>query len=227
MKITCLLVIAVCATAFPALGTPTGLNNIPTADTVGHRTVAVQAFSSFGNGVNQFAANGPGQHSFWTGFKSGWEFTPLRLEGGLDSPLGPGFSGPLFFQTKLAFTPWEDGDFAFGVAGVALTDTRRSGDPFTYAMIAHDFGIARLHLGYGITTRNNSVLLGIERTWKVLGNNLNLNADLVQTQNQTKWLPALGVKYHLGKHVVLESWANLPGEGAASFVGKLNFVFAF
>jgi len=61
-----------------ALATPSGLNNIPTTDTLPHRTVAVQAFSSFG-GANQLAANGPGQHAFWTGFKTGWDFSPVHL----------------------------------------------------------------------------------------------------------------------------------------------------
>ena len=48
--------------AGPAFGTATGLNNIPTADTVPDRTVAVQAFSSFGHGVNQFSANATGRN---------------------------------------------------------------------------------------------------------------------------------------------------------------------
>ena len=53
---TPMLAAAFLAVAASALATPTGLNNIPTADTVPHRTVATQAFSSFG-GANQFAAN--------------------------------------------------------------------------------------------------------------------------------------------------------------------------
>lgn len=227
MKLRFIALLAVWAAAMPVMATPTGLNNIPTADTIAHRTVAVQAFSSFGEGVNQFAANGPDKHSFWMGFKSGLEFQKLRLEYGLDSPLGPELSGPLLVQTKVGFTPWKDGAFALGVAGVALTDTRRAGDPFTYAMLAHDFKWARLHLGYGITTNNDSLLLGIDRSWKVFGNALNLNVDLVQTQDERGWMTALGMKYNLEKHVVLESWTNLPDQGAASFIGKINFVFSF
>jgi hypothetical protein len=52
------LLVAAFAVVSSAFGTPTGLNNIPTADTVPHRTVAVQYFSSFG-GANQFAPPSP------------------------------------------------------------------------------------------------------------------------------------------------------------------------
>ncbi len=47
---------------------PSGLNNIPTADTVPHRTVAVQVFDTFG----------AGPHDFWSGFKTGWDFSPIH-----------------------------------------------------------------------------------------------------------------------------------------------------
>lgn len=206
--------------------TPSGLNNIPTADTIPHRTVAIQAFSSFG-GANQFATAGPGQHSFWLGFKTGWELGPASLEWGLDSPLGSDMSGPLFFQTKVGFTPWEDGSFALGVAGVATTDIDRVGDPFGYAMLAHDFHFARFHLGYGLQTNGNSLLVGVDKTWKLLDRDLNLNADLVQTRDQEAWLPSVGAKYGLSEHIVLETWANFPDQGSVSFIAKLNFVFKF
>lgn len=209
------------------MATPTGLNNIPTADTVPHRTVAAQAFSSFGPGANQFAANGPDEHAFWLSFKTGWAFAPLNLEWGLDSPVFDGPSGPLFFQTKLNFAPWKDGVFALGVANVALTDTDRAGDPFTYAMLAHDFGFIRAHAGYGLQNNGNSVLLGLDRTWKVLNRNFNLNVDLVQAADQSIWLPAVGWKYDLSKHIVLEWWSNFPDQGKSSHIAKVNFVFTF
>lgn len=227
MKTTLLRSLAVLAlVAGSAFGTPTGLNNIPTADTVPHRTVAVQAFSSFG-GPNQFGANGPGQHSFWMGFKTGWEFGPVRLEWGLDSPLAPDLTGPLFFQTKAGITPWEHGNLALGVAGVALTDVERAGDPFTYLMLAHDFEFARFHAGYGLQTNGNSLLLGVDRTWKVLDRDFNLNADLVQTRDQRGWMTALGAKYALSKNIVLETWANFPDRSSVSVIAKVNFVFTF
>ena len=226
MRTTHLYVLVLCALATPVLGTPTGLNNIPTADTVPHRTVAMQYFSSFG-GANQFATSGPGKTSAWAGFKTGWDFKPLHLEWGLDGALGTGYSGPLFFQTKARIAPWEDGMFALGIAGVALTDTKRAGDPFTYAMLWHDFHVVRLHAGYGVQTHGNSYLFGVDRTWKLFDRAFNLNADLVQSRNQHGLITAVGTKYELSKHVVLETWANFPDRDRVSFIAKINFVFTF
>lgn len=223
---TRLITLAVFATVTSAFGTPTGLNNIPTAETIDHRTVAVQFFSSFG-GANQFSTSGPGKTSDWLGFKTGWEFKPVHLEWGLDSVLGTGFSGPLLFQTKARIQPWQDGMFAFGVAGVALTDTRRAGDPFTYAMLYHDFHFVRVHAGYGLQTDGNSYLFGVDRTWKLFDRNFNLNADLVQSRNQQGHIAAIGAKYNLSKHIVLEAWANFPDRDRVSAIAKINYVFTF
>ena len=223
---TRLLTLAAFAAATSVFGTPTGLNNIPTAETVDHRTVAVQFFSSFG-GSNQFATSGPGKTSQWAGFKTGWEFKPLHLEWGLDSPLGTGLSGPLLFQTKARIEPWKDGMFALGVAGVALTDSRRAGDPFTYAMLYHDFHFLRLHAGYGLQTSGDSYLFGVDRTWKLYDRNFNLNADIVQSRDQRGVIAALGAKYFLSKHIVLEAWANFPDRDRVSAIAKINYVFTF
>lgn len=201
-----------------AMATPSGLNNIPTADTVPHRTVAVQAFDTFSSHSDDF----------WMGFKTGWDLTKeLHLEWGLDSHLSPDPAGPLYFQTKVGFSPWEDGKIAIGVAGVGLTNTDRAGDPFTYAVLTQDLKFARLSVGYGLQTEANTVLLGLDRSFKVFDRNLNINADLVQTGDQSGWVTALGVKYDLTKHIVLESWVNLPDEGDASVMAKINFVFTF
>ncbi len=222
------LIAAALALTTCAFATPSGLNNIPTADTIGHRTVAIQAFSSFGPGANQFAANGPDEHSFWMGFKTGWDLTSqLHLEWGMDSPLFTHESGPLFFQTKLGFEPWENAKLAVGIAGIALTDINRAGDPFTYAMLSHDFGLVRAHAGYGVQTNGNSFLLGLDRNWKIFDRNFNLNVDLVQAADQSFWLPAVGWKYDLSKHIVLEWWTNLPEQGKSSHIAKINFVFQF
>lgn len=226
IKKTCLLILAAFACVASVFGTPTGLNNIPTAETIDHRTVAVQFFSSFG-GSNQFATSGPGKTSDWVGFKTGWDFKPVHLEWGLDSVLGTGCSGPLLFQTKARIQPWQDGMFALGIAGVALTDTKRAGDPFTYAMLYHDFHVVRLHAGYGLQTDGNSYLFGVDRTWKLFDRNFNLNADLVQSRNQHGHIAALGAKYFLSKHIALESWMNFPDRDRTSWIAKINYVFTF
>ncbi|MBB5033949.1 hypothetical protein [Prosthecobacter vanneervenii] len=223
---TRILTLAALVVVTSVFGTPTGLNNIPTAETIDHRTVAAQFFTSFG-GSNQFATSGPGKTSQWAGFKTGWDFKPLHLEWGLDSALGTGYSGPLLFQTKARIQPWEDGMLAIGVAGVALTDTRRAGDPFTYAMMYHDFHVVRFHAGYGLQTRGDSYLFGVDRTWKLFDRNFNLNSDIVQSRNQHGIIASVGAKYFLSKHIVLESWMNFPDKDRTSWIAKINYVFTF
>jgi hypothetical protein len=204
--------------ATSVFATPSGLNNIPTADVIGNREVAVQAFDTLGNGP----------HDFWLGMKSGIDLSPLHLEWGLDSHIAPTPSGPLYFQTKIEVEPWKDGKFAVGVANVPLTNQSRAGDPFTYAVLTQDFGFARLSAGYGLQNHGNTVLLGLDRSFKVFGDHeLNLNVDLVQTGDQSGWLTAPGLKYEICKHVIFETWVNLPDHGSASVMLKLNYVFKF
>ncbi len=217
MKTQSLALSALLLVTAPAFATPSGLNNIPTADTVPDRTVAVQAFETFSSGTDDF----------WIGFKTGWDFSPVHLEWGLDSYLSPDPTGPLYFQTKLGIEPWQGGKFVIGVASVGLTDTSRAGDPFTYAVLTQDLKLARLSVGYGLQTDSNTVLLGLDRTFKVWDRNLNLNADLVQIRNESAWMPAVGAKYDLTKHIVLESWVNFPEDADTSVMAKINFVFTF
>ena len=74
---------------------------------------------------------------------------------------------------------------------------------------------------------DDTVLLGVDRTWKLFDRNFNLNADLVQTRDQRGWLPSIGAKYDLNQHIVLETWSNFPDQGSVSFIAKINFVFTF
>ncbi len=212
-----LILLAAAVLAGHVHSTPSGLNNIPTADTAPDDAVVVQVYDLFGEGPHDFAS----------GFKTGWDLPWFDLEWGLDSHLAPDPAGPLFFQTKMAFTPWDSGRIAVGVAGVALTDEAVAGDPFTYAVLSQDVGFARLHTGYGVQTGGNTVLLGIDKNVEFLGRNLNLNADLVQTRDQEGWMPAVGLKYDLAKNLVFETWTNLPDQGKCEYMLKLNFVIPF
>ncbi|NQW45985.1 MAG: hypothetical protein HQ462_11350 [Deltaproteobacteria bacterium] len=206
--------------------TPTGINNIPTADVVPDRKVAIQSFGSFGQGSNQFAANGAGKSSLWMGFKAGIQATaPVRVEIGIDSPVAPTKAGPLVFQTKANFSPWENGLIALGIANIALTDFDRAGRPFSYGIVAQDFGLLRAHAGYGFQLNSNTALFGVDRNLRVLGRSLNLNIDLVQSADHSYWLPAAGFKFDPTQYIVLESWANFPGRGRSSYIAKINFVF--
>lgn len=197
-----------------AQATPSGLNNIPTADTAAQGDLVVQVFDLFGDGP----------HDLGTGFKTGWDLPWFDLEWGLDSHVAPDPAGPLFFQTKIAFNPWKDGAIALGVAGVALSDLDAAGDPFSYAVLSQDVGFARLHAGYGLQTGGNTVLLGIDRNVDLFASEVNLNADLVQTRDGRGWMPSVGCKFELCRNVVFESWTTFPDEGSVELMLKLNFV---
>jgi phosphate/sulfate permease len=82
------LTVAAFAAVSSAFGTPTGLNNIPTADTVPHRTVAVQYFSSFG-GANQFARPSRAKRrSGWASRRAGTS-SPCIWNGAWTAPWAP------------------------------------------------------------------------------------------------------------------------------------------
>ncbi len=151
----------------PLSATPSGLNNIPTADTTPMGVVVIQAFSNFGNDIDA---------DFNMGFKTGLEFYNQKFEFGADSHILPDKGGPVVLQAKYAL-PLGEGlpTLGIGVANIALgsDDRDRAGDPFTYVLLTHDFGgLFRAHAGYGFQTDNNSVLLGVDKTFKVLERDL-------------------------------------------------------
>jgi hypothetical protein len=205
-----------------------GLNNIPSADTAPHLTWVIQEYSTFG------ADRGP-DHT--AGFKfdiDPWEKSEWRnrFEWGVDGRFAPGDAGPAVFHTKYATQPkrgWPA--LGLGVANLAVTeeDRDRSGQPFSYAVLTHDFKWFCLHGGYGLQTHhNNSALLGIERTWKIFGRDLMLRADAIQIENQHNWAASVSGLYAFCKYFVLESWVTQPVHNSPpSFTAKGNLVVPF
>lgn len=207
-----------------ALGSSSGLNNIPTADTPGHREGVFQWFSTF-------PTDGKADH--WGGFKTGlrpWGETH-RFEGGFDSHLAPGESGPVVFQFKYALQPWINlPALGLGAANLALTseDRDRAGQPFSFAVLTHDFHCFRAHAGYALQHENNTALLGLDKTVKLFERDLMLRGDFRQIDDQDQWLGSAGFLYHFHKNVALESWLSQPtDQGPTSFTVKLNFIFNF
>jgi len=208
-----------------ALATPSGLNNIPTADTPDDKIVVLQAYDTFGQGQ---------EHDFSAGVKFGLHpfgdgnWIP-RLEGGLDASLFPGQSGPAVFQGKLALQPFNFGPaLAIGSANIAISkdDRDRAGEPFNYAVLTQAFGFLRVHGGYAIQTHNNAGFLGADATFKVLNRDLMLRADAIQIENQSKWLTSVGAMYPLTHSLVAEGWASIPVDGGiTNFTLKLDWVF--
>jgi hypothetical protein len=202
--------------------TPSGLNNIPTADTPGQGDAVIQAWTNFGNDRDT---------DYNMGFKTGFDVFGQKLELGADSRLFPDKGGPVVLQFKFVQSLWESGKLAVGVANLALggDNMDRAGDPFTYALLSQNIvGSLRAHAGFGFQTDNNSVLLGLDKTWKVLDRDLQLRTDFIQIQNQDQWMGSVGFLYALHPHVVLEGWASQPlDRGDTIYTAKLNFVIKF
>lgn len=217
--------IALCAlfTAPALFATPSGLNNIPTADVTPQSVFVIQAFTNFGNDYDT---------DLTLGFKTGLDVFGQKFELGADSHITPNNGGPVLLQFKYQ-TPklWEGANLGIGIANLALdkNDRDRAGDPFSYVVLTQDVaGLFRAHTGYGFQTDGNSVLLGLDKTVKVFDRDLVLRTDAVQIENQGQWMVSVGFLYAIHENLVLESWASQPFDhGDAIFTVKLNFVIKF
>ncbi len=226
MKRTALALGIAATAALPptTYATSTGLNNIPTADTPGHREGVFQWFSTF-------PTQGKADH--WLGFKTGLKpFGAMhRFEGGFDSHLAPGDSGPVVFQFKYAVQPWSHlPTLGLGSANLALTreDRDRAGQPFSFAVLTHDFGWLRAHAGYALQHGHNTALFGLDRTVKLFGRDLMLRGDFRQIDDQDQWLGSAGFLFHFHNNLALESWVSQPTDhGPTLLTLKLNFIFRF
>ena len=220
-------VLSFIALPLAALASPSGLNNIPTADTAPDLVPVIQAYTTFGENRKPDHTAGM-KIGFGPWDKAAWN---SRFEAGIDSHFAPDSAGPAVFQVKYAVKPWEEGpDLSIGSANLAVnsTDRARAGQPFSYGVLTHDFKQFRLHAGYGFQHRGNTALLGIDKTFKVLERDLMLRGDAVQIQNERQWQPSVGFLYAINSWLVWESWGSFPIEtGRPSFTLKLNFVLDF
>ena len=192
-----------------AQASPSGLNNIPTADTPPDRVVVLQAYDTFGEGR---------VHDLSAGMKFGlrpgsqYPWAP-RWEGGVDGHLAPDPVGPAAFQAKLAIQPWANlPALALGSANLAVTreDRDHGNQPFNYLVLTHDFHLFRLHGGYALQHDNNAGFVGADVTFPVANRPLTLRTDAIQIQNEKRWLASVGAMYQLSRNLVLEVWGSFP-----------------
>lgn len=228
-----------------ALATPSGLNNIPIADTTPQGTFVLQPFSTIG---------GDRDTDFNLGFKTGFDAKAVRFEIGAASHLHPGEAGPLTLHGKIAI-PFGTGlpTFALGLANVTFTDRqrRRAGDIFGYAVLSQDFGWFRIHGGCAFQNPDALPFYGIDKTFRytksapdadprVNGDKTVAPARTTKTielftlrgdailQHDNRWLYSAGVLIPVCRYFVLETWGNFPDLGGdASLTIKGNFVFNF
>jgi hypothetical protein len=231
-------------TAGLAFATPSGLNNIPTADTTPQGTFVFQLFSTMGNDRDT---------DLNFGFKSGLDLGPVDFEFGTASHLVPDKSGPWSLHSKMA-VPFGEGlpTVALGVVNVTFSehDRDRGGEPFGYIVLSHDVGWFRVHGGCGMQDGEALPFFGMDKTFSLKekieappsgGKNpkapavaeersrdlFTLRSDAIR-QLDDSWLYSAGALIPLHKNFVLEAWGNFPDSGdEASLTLKANFVFKF
>ena len=244
--IPALILLAGIATAH---ATPSGLNNIPAADTVPQGTFVLQGFTTLG---------GNRDADFNLGFKTGIDLKAVKLELGLASHLVPGKGGPVELHGKIA-VPLGEGlpVIAAGAANISFSkdDRRRAGDTFAYFVVSQDFHWFRMHAGLAVQDSQPLPFFGIDKTFRIAksapapapdakavkkagGKHVKaaepeyrdlftLRADAIQQTNHT-WLASVGALVPVTKWFVFEAWGNFPTDGGqASATLKGNFVFSF
>ncbi|MCX6979197.1 MAG: hypothetical protein NTV08_00335 [Verrucomicrobia bacterium] len=230
-----------------AHATPSGLNNIPTADTTPQGTFVLQGFTTVGNGRDA---------DFNLGFKTGIDLKAVKLELGLASHLVPGKGGPVEVHGKVS-VPLGEGlpVIAAGAANISFTkdDRRRAGDTFAYFVVSQDFRWFRAHAGLAVQDSQPLPFFGVDKTFRIAKSVshsdgkastkkggkaavkteteyrdlFTLRADAIQQTNH-RWLASVGALIPVCKHFVFEAWGNFPTDGTqASATLKGNVVFSF
>ncbi|MBI4358243.1 MAG: hypothetical protein HY584_02995 [Candidatus Omnitrophica bacterium] len=211
--------------------TPTGLDNIPTADTVPHRTVVIQEYTDF-------IDDSEPTHSL--GFKSGLFDI---VEFGMDRKVGPNHSGANLFQTKLKLDPVRFGAkgnwplFTGGVANVAWTDRGReiSGQPFSYLVTSYKvkfekWNLVRAHLGFTFQNDNEGVFFGFDRE---IFKGFSLKTDYITVNNGRDLLSSWGFIYEPGWkfpfNIAIEAWYGVSTQAKKKndFLLKFDYILRY
>jgi hypothetical protein len=211
-----------------ALATPTGLNNIPTADTPGDKEFVLQGFANLREGAH---------NGYWIGFKGGLRPWNQRLEFGVDARLGERDpkAAVLQFKYAVAFAELLKSELnlpvaAVGVASLALTAAEADGvgQPSPYLVVTQDFDLFRGTVGYQFQANNNAAFFGFDTTFDLFDRDLQLRTDFIQINEQDQWLGSVGFIYFLHEHYAIESWASVPfSHGPTIFTIKFDVIFPF
>lgn len=203
--------------AGPTWGSPTGLNNIPTADVVPKELLVFQYYSFI-------TANGRADH--FGAFKYG---LANNIEVGLDGRVASDSDADEFLvaQAKLRFDLSDSLALAAGIAN--LGDRASAGWEYPYAVLSNDFDFVRAHVGTTAQKDNEGIFVGLDRTFKLFERDLILRSDLIETNNRDDTIISAGFLYDLGKNWLLESWVSWPSESRSDevYTIKLNYVVRF
>jgi len=206
------LALILCVASVPAVAqaTPTGLNNIPTADVVPKDVLVLQGFANF-----------DGDTSWFAGLKYG---PTENLEVGVDDLFsGAGSATGPAFQAKYRLPPRHGARLALGIANIT-GDEDRDGDTFPYAVVSASLGEKRNgHLGYSVQEDNHALFLGADAA---VSPRLTLRADWIQTNDGDESVSSLGFISPIADRFLIEGWASFPtADGADNdYVIKVDFV---
>ncbi len=194
-----------------AFATPTGLNNIPTADAVSKDLLVLQGFSEFG-----------GERS--PGWFVGAKYGPLEnVEIGIDDKAaGSGTAAGPVLQGKFRLPLRENCAAALGAANIS-DNSDRNGHSFPYFVLSHDLGEMNAHLGYSWQKANQAWFVGVDRA---VTPRLTLRADWTEVEDGDESLASLGFIREIDAQWLVEAWASFPtahGEHTA-YVAKFDYV---
>lgn len=192
MRCLCLALLVVALVPVAVFASPSGLNNIPTADTCPANILVLQAYSNFGSDMK-------------TTYTGGAKYGVVPgLEVGVDYQFAPdGSTGPINLQAKKA---WWPGDgmtgYCVGVAGV--TDNWSKHDVFPYGVISHKFNnLDRGHIGYAPQDDADQFFVGYDHQFEAAL----LRADYVRNDDADSNMYSIGALVPT-KWGAIEGWVS-------------------
>ena len=214
--------------ARPAVATPTGLNNIITADTPADKEIVFQAFAVLGDE----------RTTDWVlGVKGGLRPWNQRFEFGFDGRVGESAPTSLVLQFKyaLAFSEILDSDSTLPVVAVGVANAGVTGDirddvdqPVPYFVVTQDFDWFRGTVGYQFQPDNNAGFFGFDKTFELFDRDFQFRTDFLQIEDQDQWLGSVGFIYFIHEHFAFESWMSVPFKhGEPTFIMKIDLIFTF
>jgi hypothetical protein len=206
------------------LATPSGLNNIPTADVTPTGLLVLQEINNFGsNQPSRFTAG------FKCGIAEGWEvgydgrISQTGIGTGVTGAGGAPSHGATFNVKYRHQVPNSPLSLGFGAANLSFSSAR-AGDDVQYVVASRKFEKVNGHFGYMfVEGGRDNMFLGVDGqaspglTWRVDFNNLNDTDNL---------LSSAGFIYSISRTWLLEGWYSIPkADGVENTVTlKLDYV---
>lgn len=191
--------------------TPTGLNNIPTADVVPKKVLVLQGIVEVGKD------NKP---DYATGFKYG---LIKNLEVGLDGRIFPeaGLGETLKGQIKYRYELTDDTAVSVGAAN--LGDRARLGWEDYYLVFSHNLGFMNIHLGGTLQRDNEGGFAGLDKTVKLFKRDFTFRTDVIETNDSHDFTNSVGFIYDVGHNFLIESWVSIPSQSGSEEITTIKF----